>query len=66
VRLAGIPAVRWARPVGDRRRAARGSLRLASRAYPGGGGGDWPCAAELGGGRRRELGSGDATAWLER
>jgi hypothetical protein len=64
-RLAGIPAVRWARPTEDRRRAARGLPRLDSRAYSGGGGAGWACAAELGGGARRELGSSNATAWLE-
>jgi hypothetical protein len=35
-RLAGIPAVLWAWPTGDRRRAARGSPRLDSRAHSGG------------------------------
>jgi hypothetical protein len=41
-RLAGIPAVRWAWPAGDRRRVARGSPRLDSRAYSSGGGADGP------------------------
>jgi hypothetical protein len=42
VRLAGIPTVQWAWPTGDRRRVARGSPRLDSRAYSGGGGASGP------------------------
>jgi hypothetical protein len=58
-RLAGILVVRWAWPAGDRRRAARGSPRLDSRAYSGRRRRRWACAAKPGDGGRGGLKAGE-------